>query len=185
MEGLDFNRIGDEEAARLDEVFSKDEVFLALSDLKGDKAPGPDANKLKKVVGKVVSSAQNAFVEGRQILDAALIANEAINSLLKRNESGVLCKLDLEKAYDHINWNFLLFVVQSMGFGEKWTGWISWCISTASFSVLVNGTPEGYFNSSKGLRQGDPLSLYLFVIGMEALSRLILRAVGGRVPFRL
>ena len=56
------------------------------------------ANRLKKVVGKVVSSTQNAFVEGRQILDVALIANEAIDSLLKRNESGVLCKLDLEKA---------------------------------------------------------------------------------------
>ena len=83
------------------------------------------ANKLKKVVGKVVSSAQNAFVEGRQILDVALIANEVIDSLLKRNESRVLCKLDLEKAYDHINWNFLLFVMQSMGFGEKWIGWIS------------------------------------------------------------
>ncbi|RVW53935.1 hypothetical protein CK203_073000 [Vitis vinifera] len=135
MEGLDFNRIGDEDAARLEEVFSEEEVFKALSDLNGDKAPGPDgfplrfvrslnstflvlipkkagaedlrdfrpislvgglykllakvlANRLKKVVGKVVSSAQNAFVEGRQILDAALIANEAIDSLLKRNESG-------------------------------------------------------------------------------------------------
>ena len=61
------------------------------------------ANRLKKVVGKVVSSARNAFVEGRQILDAAFIDNEAIDSLLKRNESGVLCKLDLEKAYDHLN----------------------------------------------------------------------------------
>ena len=110
------------------------------------------ANRLKKVVGKVVSSAQKAFVEGRQILDAALIANEAIDSLLKRNESGVLCKLDLEKAYDHLNWNFLLFVMQSMGFGEKWTGWISWCISTTSFSVLVNGTSAGFFNRSRGLR---------------------------------
>ncbi|RVW92613.1 hypothetical protein CK203_039393 [Vitis vinifera] len=132
MEGLDFNRIGDEDAARLEEVFSEKEVFKALSDLNGDKAPGPDgfplrslnstflvlipkkagvedlrdfkpislvgglykplakvlANRLKKVVGKVVSSAQNAFVEGRQILDAALIANEAIDSLLKQNESG-------------------------------------------------------------------------------------------------
>ncbi|RVW93915.1 putative mitochondrial protein [Vitis vinifera] len=70
--------------------------------------------------------------------------------------------------------------MQSMGFGEKWTRWISWCISTASFSVLVNGTPAGFFNSSRGLRQGDPLSPYLFVIGMEALSRLILRALCGR-----
>ena len=82
------------------------------------------ANILKKVVGKVVPSTQNAFVEGRQILDAALIANEVIDSLLKRKESGVLCKLDLEKAYDRINWDFLLSVMQKMGFGEKWVGWI-------------------------------------------------------------
>ena len=80
------------------------------------------ANRLKKVVGRMVSSTQNAFVEGRQILDATLIANAAIDSLLKRNESGMMCKLDLEKAYNHINWNFLLIVMQKMGFGEKWVG---------------------------------------------------------------
>ena len=139
------------------------------------------ANRLKKVVGKVVSSAQNAFVEGRQILDAALIVNEAIDSLLNQNESGVLCKLDIEKAYDHLNYNFLLFVMQRMGFGEKWTGWISWCISTTTFSVLINGTPSGFFNSSRGLSEGDPFSPYLFVIRMEALSRLIFRAVRGGI----
>ena len=77
-------------------------------------------------------------MEGRQILDAVLIANEAIDSMLKRNENGVLCKLDVVKAYDHISWNFLLIVMRKMGFGEKWVAWISWCISTTSFSVLVN-----------------------------------------------
>ena len=61
------------------------------------------ANRLKKVVEKVVSSAQNTFVDGRQILDVALIVNEAIDSLLRRNESEMLCKLDIEKAYDHLN----------------------------------------------------------------------------------
>ena len=75
------------------------------------------ANRLKKVINRVVSPAQNAFVEGRQIFDVALIANETIDSMLKRNERGVLCKLDLEKAYDHLNWNFLLTVMQKMGFG--------------------------------------------------------------------
>ncbi|RVW33526.1 Vesicle-associated membrane protein 727 [Vitis vinifera] len=114
-----------------------------------------------------------------QILDAALVANEVIDSVLKRKESGVLCKLDLKKAYDWINWDFLLSVMQRMGFGEKWIGWIRWCISTASFSVLVNGSPTGFFRSSRGLRQGDPLSPYLFVLGMEALSSLINRAVRG------
>ena len=137
------------------------------------------ANRLKKVVSKVVSSAQNAFVEGRQILDAALIANEARDSMLKGDVAGVLCKLDLEKAYDHINWDFLMLVMQKMGFGEKWAGWIRWCISTASFLVLINGSPAGFFQSTRGLRQGDPIYPYLFVLGMEALSCLINKAVRG------
>ena len=135
------------------------------------------ANRLKKVVSKVVSPTQNAFVEGRQILDAALIANKAIDSMIKRNKSGVLCKLDIEKAYDHLNWNFLLTVIQKMGFGEKRVGWMRWWISFVLFLVLVNGIPLGFFHNTKGLRQGDPLLPYLFVIGMEALSCLINRAV--------
>ena len=66
-----------------------------------------------------------------------------------------------------------------MGFGEKWIGWVKWCLSTTSFSILVNGTLVGFFQSSRGLRQGDPLSPYLFVIAMEALSCMYKRAVEG------
>ena len=90
------------------------------------------------------------------------------------------CKLDIEKAYeDHISWDFLLQIMERMGFGSKWIRWIKWCISTASFYVLVNGSSTGFFRSSRGLRQGDPLSPYLFVIGMEALSGMLKRAVEG------
>ncbi|RVX03217.1 LINE-1 reverse transcriptase-like [Vitis vinifera] len=137
------------------------------------------ANRLKKVLGKVVSSDQNAFVMGRQILDASLIANEVIDAWQKRKEKGLICKLDVEKAYDSINWQFLMKVMQKMGFGSKWLGWIWSCISTSKHSILVNGVPAGFFPSSKGLRQGDPLSPYLFVMGMEVLSALIRRAVVG------
>ena len=136
-------------------------------------------NRIKRVMGLIISQSQNAFVEGRQILDAALIANEVVDSVLRRKEKGLLCKFDIEKAYDHIRWDFLLLTLERMGFGPKWIRWIRWCISTASFSVMFNGSPTGFFRSSRGLRQGDPLSSYLFVVGMEVLSCLLKRAVEG------
>ena len=138
------------------------------------------ANRIKRVLDKVISKSQNAFVKDRQILDAVLIANELVDSTLRRKDQGMVCKLDIEKAYDNISWEFLNQVMGRMGFGGRWLSWINWCISTVSFSVLINGSPVGFFPSSKGLRQGDPLSPYLFVIGMEALSCLINRAVEGK-----
>ena len=91
-------------------------------------------------------------MEGRQISDASLIANEAIDTLLRRKEKGLLCKLNIEKAYDHLNWDFLFQVMEKMGFCRKWLKWIRWCVSTTSFSVLVNGTLFVFFRSSRGLR---------------------------------
>ena len=102
-----------------------------------------------------------------------------MDSILGNKEKELLCKLDIEKAYDHINWDFLLHILERIGFGKKWISGIKWCISTASFSILFNGSPTGFFRSTKGLRQGDPLSPYLFVIGMEALSCLLKCTVEG------
>ncbi|RVW75227.1 LINE-1 reverse transcriptase-like [Vitis vinifera] len=137
------------------------------------------ANRLKKVLDRVVSVDQNAFVRGRQILDASLVANEVIDYWKKRKEKGLICKLDIEKAYDSINWKFLMKVLRKMGFGSRWRDWMWWCISTAKFSILINVVPAGFFSNSKGLRQGDPLSPYLFVLGMEVLSTLIRRVGEG------
>ena len=115
-------------------------------------------------------------------MNASLMANEVIDTMLKRKEKGILCKLDIEKAFDQINWNCILKVMQKMGFGTKWIRWIKRCITTASFSVLINGSPKGFFNSTRRLRQGDPLSPYLFVIGMEVFSNLVDKAASGGVP---
>jgi len=81
--------------------------------------------------------------------------------------------LDLEKAYDHANWEFLLYLLERSGFGEKWSAWIAFCISTVCYLVLINGAPSRFFSSSRGLRQGDPLSPLLFLLVMEALSKMM------------
>ena len=91
------------------------------------------ANRLKKFMGKVIMESQNAFVEGRWIVNAVLIANEAVDLRLKNNEGGVLCKLDIEKVYDRVNWKFLLLMLRKMDFGRRWTKWVEWLFQQRSF----------------------------------------------------
>ena len=81
-------------------------------------------NWLRRVAHGLISDSQNAFVKGRQILDSVLIAFECIDSRLKSRVPGVLCKLDVEKTYDHVCWDFLMYMLQRCGFYEKWRKWI-------------------------------------------------------------
>lgn len=97
---------------------------------------------------------QSTFIEGRQILDSVLIANECIKDRKIFGRIGLICKLDLKKAYDHVNRNFLDYIFDCMEFGVKRRSWIFYYIRIVNFSILVNGCPAGFFRSSRGLRQG-------------------------------
>ena len=135
------------------------------------------ANRLRAVLDNLISETQNSFVGGRQILDLVLIANECLDSRLKSRLPGVVCKHDIENAYDHVNWEALFYLLGWMGFGLKWNGWIKACVTFVRFLVLVNGSLERFFGSSRGLRQGDPLSPILFLLIMEVLS-ILLKKIG-------
>jgi len=99
---------------------------------------------LKMVLEKIISNSHNAFIRGRQILDLVLIGNECRDSRLRSGDSGVICKMDLEKAYDHVNWEFLLYMLKMCVFWGQWCTWIAHCISLVRFSVSVNGIPAGF-----------------------------------------
>ncbi|GJT38736.1 RNA-directed DNA polymerase, eukaryota [Tanacetum coccineum] len=134
------------------------------------------ANRLAKVIDTVISPNQAAFISGRQILDGVLVANEIIRMATIEESKLLLFKVDFEKAFDSVNWPFLLDTMRQMGFGSKWRSWISSCLSSASISILINGSPTKEFKLERGLRQGDPLSPFLFLIVAEALQVSILEA---------
>jgi hypothetical protein len=133
-------------------------------------------NRLRPLLHDIISPTQSAFIPGRMITDNAIIAFECIHALQNGSKSaGQFCayKVDLMKAYDRVDWRFLEVAMRRLGFCEKWICWIMTCVKTVRFSVRFNGKLLKSFKPSRGLRQGDPLSPYLFLLVGEGLSTLI------------
>lgn len=131
------------------------------------------ATRKKLFLHQCISKYQSAFILSRNISDNCILAQELFHSMQRstRSEGLVALKLDLSKAYDRVDWNFLVNMLTLFGFPQVFITWIYQCISTASYSVLINGQQHGYITPSRGIRQGCPLSPYLFVFVMEYLSR--------------
>ncbi|GJY58810.1 putative RNA-directed DNA polymerase, eukaryota, reverse transcriptase zinc-binding domain protein, partial [Tanacetum coccineum] len=133
-------------------------------------------NRLSSMIGSCISAEQSDFIKGRNILDSPFILNKALAWYRNRKRRLMIFKVDFEKAFDSVRWDYLDSIMEKIGFGNKWRSWIHGCFFNARSSVLVNGSPTSEFDLYRGLKQGDPLSLFLFILSMEGLHSLSCKA---------
>eukprot|EP00253_Pinus_taeda_P016706 PITA_16706 len=110
------------------------------------------AKQLKPILSSIISPEHTGFVEGKQILDGLLVSQEVVHSLKHKKEARMRIKLDLSKAYDLLNWEYLKSVLAAFGFCNMWVKWVYDMVSTPNVSILLNGTPTSTFNATRGLR---------------------------------
>lgn len=129
---------------------------------------------LRAVMGKLIYFPQAAFVPGRSIQETTAIAQEIFHSMkMKKGRKGLAAiKIDMKCTYDRLEWHFIMRVLHAFGFDPYWIQLIQQCLFTVSFSVLLNGLPLGFFRPQHGVRQGDPISHFLFILCAKTITRL-------------
>nr|XP_043629994.1 uncharacterized protein LOC122601294 [Erigeron canadensis] len=180
---------------------TREEIKSAIFNIGDNKTPGPDGfssaffKKTWSIVGHVClaiedffqngSTNQFAFVPSRRIADNILLTQELMHNY-HRKSGPPRCafKVDIQKAYDTVDWEFLKLVLHDFRFPEQVVNWVMACVSSTSFSISVNGNLYGYFKGKRGLRQGDPISPYLFTLVMEVLTLKLQQLVQNSLNFR-
>ncbi|XP_062020822.1 uncharacterized protein LOC133737235 [Rosa rugosa] len=145
---------------------------IALANFLFKIIPKIMADRLGPIASRIVSAHQIAFLKGRRIADCIGLVSEGFNLLDRKIYGGnVGIKVDIAKAFDTLHWQFLFQVLERFEFSSRFRNLIQTILNSAKLSVLINGTPQGFFSCARGVRQGDPLSPLLFCIAEEALSR--------------
>ena len=136
-------------------------------------------NRLKRIMPQLISDHQSAFMVDRLILDNTMVAFETLH-YMRNHSSGntgyMALKLDMSKAYDRVEWLYMEKLMRKMGFAEAWVKLMMMSISSATYSVFINGEPQGHITQTRGLRQGNPLSPYLFLLCTEGFHGLLKKA---------
>ncbi|XP_071704229.1 uncharacterized protein [Rutidosis leptorrhynchoides] len=138
-------------------------------------------NRIRKIIPWLIGEEQSAFISDRYILDGVLVALETIDDLKARKQKSYIFKVDFEKAFDCLDWDFLTKILGFMGFGCKWIKWINSCLNSTSIFVLINGSPTEHFFPKRGVSQGDPLAPFLFILASEGLNYLLNVALNNKI----
>ncbi|GKV31918.1 hypothetical protein SLEP1_g40572 [Rubroshorea leprosula] len=145
LDGINFKQISYKDNEFLMTPFFEEEIKHAVWDCDSTKSPGPDGFNFREQY--------MAFIEGRQLMDGVVIINEVIDEVKKKKMKSFLFKVNFEKAYDKVCWEFIDYMLLRMGFNVTWRKWIQECLQLSTISILVNGSPTRQFPVSKGIRE--------------------------------